>query len=454
MLRLRNLAVTVALAYCFAFSPITVMAAESISLETLLELDPLDWTSIEPQKAIDECTLALKNKTKLKEDQICRLYLLRGMRLSLLGKDDAAVTDLTELLKLRPNDFQGLLNRSKCYDSLKQYDKARVDIESLVKHYPKSAIGYACLASFMERMGDFVSIKSLSEKAIALDPSEPMGYLARSAVYLHERKYQLALNDLNQCINMRFGDATRLAAHPYFVRACIHLDVFHNPKKARPDLLLARAIDPTNDVIKGLVCTYYFKIGKYKFAFRLSEQLPKNRIDVLGRIIPCLIEHNRCKDALQLSESFILQRPRSWQGYLYRGEVFFAQGKYKEALQDYDNSLNVPPQGFSGSLEAKAYLLATCPDKQFRDGPAARTLATTCCERTEYQVPPQLMLLAMACAECGDYQKAVRWAKESLEKADKDFPFLKDYRKRLVLFEKGEPYRFSPDNPVVDYLFP
>lgn len=454
MLRLPNLAGIVALACCFTFSPITLRAADSIRLEALLELDPFDWTSIEPQKVIDECTRALKNKTKLKEDQICRLYLLRGMELKFIGEKDAAVADLTELLKFRPNDFQGLLNRSKCYDALKQYDKARTDIETLIKHHPKSAAGYAGLAHFMEKIGDMESMKSLSEKAIALDPSEPTGYLGRSVAYLNERKYQLALNDLSQCINLRFGGPTKLAAHPYFLRACILLNIFDNPKKAFPDLQMARAIDPDDEVIKALVCDYYFKIGKYKLAFHLSEQLPKNRTDVLGRKIRCLIEHNHRKEALQLSESYILEKPNSWAGFLYRGEVFLALGKYKEALQDYDNSLNAPNQGVSGSLEVKAYLLAACPDKQFRNGNAARTLATTCCERTEYRAPRQLMLLAMACAECEDYKESVRWAKKSLEKADPDFPFLEDYRKRLALFQSGRPYRFSSDNPVVDYLFP
>jgi hypothetical protein len=64
------------------------------------------------------------------------------------------------------------------------------------------------------------------------------------------------------------------------------------------------------------------------------------------------------------------------------------------------------------------------------------------------------MLLSMACAECGDYKEAIRWAKKALEKAEPGFPFLEDYRRRLALFEKGKPFRFSPKLPVLDYICP
>jgi len=204
---------------------------------------------------------------------------------------------------------------------------------------------------------------------------------------------------------------------------------------------------------------YYFKTGKYNLAFKISEHISRwsknrqNRTNGLVVRFDCHIARKQYIEALNVAESIVRDDPQ-WPGaFLHRGMAFFAQAKYKEALQDYDKSLKLDHDNL-GTMAAKAYLLATCPEGQFRDGSTASKLATKCCEMTQYQVPRQLMLLAMASAECGDYKEAVRWAKKSLEKADPDFPFLEDYRKRLALFEQGKPYRFSPNNRIIDYLFP
>lgn len=453
MFRLLSLVYIVVFSCLLCLKPIPLIAAEPLSLETLLELDPFDWGSIHPQNVCDECTLALANKSKLKEDQICRLYLLKSISLRFLGKEKAAINDLIELLRLRPNDCQALRLRGECYATLKQYENARSDFEALIRFQPKSGIGYACLARCLEKSGDTETIKELAEKAISVDPAEPQGYLVRAAAYLKERSYQLALKDLNQCIALRYGEGTIETPRPYLIKAAILLDIFDSPKQAREDLIMARAIYPSNDLMKALFCTYYFKSGKYNLAFHLSQQLPEDRTDIISRKINCLIERLRHHEALQVSESIIRKDHQWWGGYLCRGNVFFSQEKYKEALQDYDKALDLNRNAI-GPFAAKVYLLASCPDQQFRDGRAARALATKCCEGTEYQVSRYLMLMAMACAECGDFTEAVRWGKKSLEQAHSSFPYLKDYRQRLSLFEKGEPYRFAPNSRALDYLFP
>src|SRR6185437_5679661 len=449
------LACAVVIANLFSWNPMSLVAADAIGIEALLELDPLDWSSIDPEKVVEECTLALAKKPKLKEDQLFRIYFLRGIALNFDGKADGAIRDLTEALNLHPNDYRALRSRGQIYGILRQQDKARADFEKIVKLQPTSGIGYAGLALCSTDIGDIDSGKKFAEKAIALDPDEPQGYLARSLAHLSEHNVKPALKDINQCIALSYGGGTPQAATPFIVRAAVFLDICDNPTKAFPNLRMARRLNRSDVAVKGAFCDYYFKTGKYNMAFQISEQLMKeqpNRPDLLGMRVTCLIERNRHEEALQVAESIIRQEPRR-RSYLHRGQVFFTQKKYKDALQDYDKSLALRRDTL-GAMGAKAYLLAACPDEQFRDGPMARTLAARCCERTENLAPRYLMLQAMACAECGDYKEATRLAKESLKKADSSFPFLADYRRRLALFEAGKPHRFAPDSRTFDYLFP
>lgn len=443
----------VAACLCF-FCCNSYEATASGEAAVLMELDPLDFSSIEPAKVVEECTLALADKEKLKEKQVCRLLFIRGVSQSYLGKYENAIRDLTEALHRNPNDCRILWFRGQIYLSLKQYDEASADFKAIIKHQPKSGIGYACLAQYFAESGDYDSCKQYAEKAIGLDPGEPQGYLARSQVNLKEHKTNKTLKDLNLCIGLSYGNGTTASAIPFQMRAAIFLQLFDNTKKAFADLLMARTLDPNDITTKGMFCGYYFKLGKYNMAFRISEQLVKEhaaRPDLIMMRVHCLIERNRPEDAIRLAELTIQEAPRWWGSYLVRGRAFFSKANYKGALNDYNKSLALHPDNIA-AMTAKAFLLAACPNSSFRDGPAARSLAIKCCERTDYQVPRRLMLLAITCAECGDFKEAVQWAKKSLEKTDAEFPFLEEYRKRLAQFQRKMPYRFSSDTRVFDYL--
>jgi tetratricopeptide (TPR) repeat protein len=437
--------------------PASIIASDNFGIDALLELEPFDWFNMPPSQVRDRCTVALANKLKLKDEQIFRLYLLRGIALLFEGKEKAAIRDLTEVLKNQPKNCQALRFRGEAYFVLDKCEEAQVDFETLINTQPKSAIGYACMARCLLAQGHLDDSKKYAEKAVKLDPDESQGYLAQAEAHLKSRNYRQAIKDLEQCIALSFGGGTTMAARPYLLRAATLLNIFDNPKKAFPDLLMVLRLDPDAADIKVMFCEYYFKTGKYKMAFRLSKQIKddqgRSQSDLRCRQVECLLERNKNAEALRLIESVIRQDPKWWANYIFRGEVFFSQKRYSDALQDYNKSLSLNNDNLS-AMAAKAYILSTCPEMQVRDGQTARKLAIKCCERTEYQVPRRLMLLAMACAECGDYKEAVRWAKKSLEKADPGFPFLADYRKRLALFEQEKPFRFFPDSPVFDYLCP
>jgi tetratricopeptide (TPR) repeat protein len=94
-----------------------------------------------------------------------------------------------------------------------------------------------------------------------------------------------------------------------------------------------------------------------------------------------------------------------------------AQGKYAEAIRLYQAALKAQPdqEVVQNNL---AWLLATCPDAGFRDGPEAVRLATRACELTSYAKPLLIGTLAAAQAEAGDFQAAIATGERAAALAD------------------------------------
>jgi tetratricopeptide (TPR) repeat protein len=139
-----------------------------------------------------------------------------------------------------------------------------------------------------------------------------------------------------------------------------------------------------------------------------------------------------------------------------------SSGDYKTALEVVDQQLASSPND-ANSHNNKAWLLATCPSEEFRDGEAAVEHATKACELTGWAFAGFIDTLAAAHAEAGDFEAAAEWQQKAID-ADTTGVYRDEFRERLVLFQSGKPYREDPqpgmnfdmqDFPVEpDGLFP
>ena len=92
-------------------------------------------------------------------------------------------------------------------------------------------------------------------------------------------------------------------------------------------------------------------------------------------------------------------------------------------------------QGFN----QMAWIRATAPDPDVRNGRQAKECATRACELSEWQEPGFLDTLAAACAECGEFDDAVRWQEKAIELAPE--AAADEFRVRADLYRGGKPYR-------------
>ena len=121
-----------------------------------------------------------------------------------------------------------------------------------------------------------------------------------------------------------------------------------------------------------------------------------------------------------------------------------AGGGYVETFANYQAATSIDPCN-ARALDSFAWLLATCPDANFRDGAKAIGNSTKACKLTNWKNHKYLSTLAAAYAEAGDFDAATKWQKEAIDllPEDKRTTLQHSYQWRLKLYQSRMPYHQS-----------
>ena len=137
--------------------------------------------------------------------------------------------------------------------------------------------------------------------------------------------------------------------------------------------------------------------------------------------------------ALELDPSFIT-------ALLLRAKTWKRRFDFKMAIADYAEAIRLAP-GDPLPRQELAWLLATCPEKAFRDGQRTVQEGTMACELSHWNDPECLDSLAAACADVGDYTSAVKWQSRAVELLPRDDKNRAVFRRRMFIYEAKHPYR-------------
>jgi len=123
-----------------------------------------------------------------------------------------------------------------------------------------------------------------------------------------------------------------------------------------------------------------------------------------------------------------------------------ANGNYKLALEAADEWLAIAPDQ-PAPHNNKAWLLATCPAAEFRDGELSVEHATKACELSDWKYAALIDTLAAAHAESGDFEAAAEWQQKAID-ADTRGLSSGEFEQRLALYQSEQPYREGPEPAV------
>src|ERR1035437_2354042 len=146
--------------------------------------------------------------------------------------------------------------------------------------------------------------------------------------------------------------------------------------------------------------------------FSRALALDPNNVQALYGLGAYMVDSGRIEEGKRLLEEAIRLQPAYPEALGAMASLFDSQGKYEEAIRFYQAALKAQPDQ-EVVLNNLAWLLASCPDAAFRNGPEAVRLATRACELTGYTRPLLIGTLAAAHAEADDFPAAIATAERA-----------------------------------------
>ena len=125
-----------------------------------------------------------------------------------------------------------------------------------------------------------------------------------------------------------------------------------------------------------------------------------------------------------------------------RGFAWWSKMNYGKALQDFESAVRLNPND-AEACSCLAWVLATCPDGEIRDGGRAVQLARQACDLTNWEGTNFLDTLAAAYAELGEYDEAQRFEIMAVEAADYEGKAGSIFKERLELYKQQKPLRLA-----------
>jgi len=122
-----------------------------------------------------------------------------------------------------------------------------------------------------------------------------------------------------------------------------------------------------------------------------------------------------------------------------RADQAYTDGHYRQSMVDLAEASKLDPNN-AFLLNNFAWLLATAPDANARDGKKAVEVALKACQLTNYQIAADVDTLAAAYAETGDFDNAVKWETKYLTSLSLTPSDANDGQSRLALYQAKKPY--------------
>ncbi|PYJ07297.1 MAG: hypothetical protein DME25_04185 [Verrucomicrobia bacterium] len=159
-------------------------------------------------------------------------------------------------------------------------------------------------------------------------------------------------------------------------------------------------------------------------------------------LVVLLVIEERYKEVIQVSRQGLANFPFSPVLRFGLAAGLAADGEPAQAIAHYRQAIALRPD-FQEALSNLAWLLATRPEAELRDGAQAVELAERACELTAYKLAACIGTLAAAYAEAGRFADAAAMAEHahSLAEAANQKELAAKSLKLQELYRSGKPYR-------------
>ncbi|MCA9221915.1 MAG: tetratricopeptide repeat protein [Planctomycetales bacterium] len=383
------------------------------------------------RKAIDRAIDLLADD----KEKLSGAYILRAR---MLNDPKQQLADLDKSIEASPSNTEAWETRALLYVARGELDKAVEDFNKLLESDATNLAVRLAIVEALVNMQKFDDAQKHIDRAIEQEPNQAVTYALRARVRIGQDKPQEALDDLNEAVRLQPGNPATL-----LLRAGLRHDL-DDLKGAKEDLNQVLQAAPGARQALLLRSMISAEEGKMVDAIADIESLlkldPKN-VELRMQLAVYYAADERPRRAIEVLDAVIKDEPENWLALRSRGDTLLSVGKHAKAVEDYERALKLKDDD-SGLLNNLAWVMATSPDDDVRNGKQAIELATRACEVTDFKRPHILSTLASAYAEAGDFDKAKEWSKKAVELGkEQGNEQIDQLQKELESYEQGKPWR-------------
>ena len=372
-------------------------------------------------------------------------YFLRALTWG-PGEESKKESDLDAAIKDDPKNLKALASRAEMRLQSQDVAGAVEDMESILEEDPtNSTVAQTVVQTLadLNRIDDALKVLS---KALESKPSEGL-YRLRAIVYRMQLKEDLALADLNKALAMQPRDPISLLQRAEIAAAKKNLQA------AKDDLRAAERIAPQVSASEQAIfvrCLIAIEEGRMADAINemktLIELDPANDGRKL-QLANLYIQDERPRKAIDILSSILDRDPTNISVLRSRADAYLSVGDHDKAISDYERAIKTAGEDannydLSGILNNLAWVLATSPKDEVRDGARSVELGEQAVELTDEKEPHILSTLAAGYAEVGDFEKAIQWSTKAVELGkEQGHEQIKQLEEELEQYRQKKPWR-------------
>lgn len=378
---------------------------------------------------------AIGKAVKLAEDDKKKLSRALILRAQLAENDDRKLGDLNQAVKIDPTNKDALRARGLYLLGKGKTEEAVKDLAKLVEVDEGSAVAYHALAEAYTNLGQTDKAIEALKQAEKIDPDSALTFTLRARLHALNNDTKSALKDLEKSLDLQPRNAAALIMRARILMADDKLE------QAKHDVEKALIIQP--GMVQAMLLRAMINGAEGQFADAASdlEKLLRGQPNNLSwklQLAAYYQADKRPRKAIKLLGEILEDDPQNLLALRARGDALLSVGRHADAVKDYNAALKIEPE-HSGVLNNLAWVLATSPRDNVRNGKRSVELGTKACEVTEYKEPHILSTLASGYAETGDFETAIKWSKKAVEMAEGEMA--KQLKKELQSYKMGKPWR-------------
>lgn len=383
------------------------------------------------QEARLSARLAVDNLTD-DDEKFSSALVVRG---DLTKDEKQRLADYDEAIRLNPRNVNAWRSRGLYYLAQNKEKEALESFMKLLDQDPDNAMAHQAIAEVLVKTDKYDEAIEHLTKSIEINPDSSLGYTLRARIYGIQGKTEQAVADLDQALNNQPSNYSALLMRAQMRIQQSQFDV------ALDDTNIALRLRPGSPQALLMRCVIYSALERFDEAIYDVEQLvqkdPAN-VDLQMQLAIYNREAQRPSKAIQVYTNILEQDKESWTALRGRADAYLSVGKHDLALADYEQALKIKSDD-QGLLNNFAWVLATSPHDNIRDGKRSVELARKACELTNYEKAHVLSTLAAAYAETGDFESARQWSSKAVEQEDPNSQ--QQLAAELEFYKQNKPWR-------------